>query len=545
MTTGQIITYPSNMGTGQVLRTPVAYVMIGRIRVDCVQWSTDHDVDRGIGTASITLPYTQLQFIDWNVPLTIMAGYRETDMGVVFYGYISGMRESYGENGPVYQIDAEGPLSRMTRERKDAITYGTIRDLKTIIANEAFIAGVQPFRADRVLFANTNSDVVMGGNRWVNRGFYTIDRGVVPFDRCSHLAKLFGYRVFDRPDGVARLQRISGKPIDPVLALSQGVNIFDIKRTRDSRQNANYWIVRGSRWQDANGVTHEAISQPDAVPSSGYYLGGWKRVEIADDNLHTGELASAVRYVKEIDHSIPSDTVSIEIEGTYQLMPGDVVRVRADDVRIGMNQERWVTSVSHRFSAAGFWTTISAWIGGGTPLNGGHDVVDLVVDSGNYHLGTRTIDNYLKPAPDGKVIVLNFTVPERYAGISLSARAHGTNSMWLETGRGDERVWEHQELTGSEIEVFQNGESVSRATLPMLTEPLDDNLDYTDDTNWHNIRFPLTGRLTEGPAVARIVADVRTQRGIETDDPDVDVYDEFEIKDIRITATGVPTTWVS
>lgn len=508
------------MTIGQRTKTPMSFVRIDGNHVLCTAWNTTHDTDRGIGVANLTVPKTSLPFVNWNAPVSIIVGYVETGTGYVFTGTISGMQESYGENGPEYQIEAEGPLKAMTMPRKTSVRYMSLRTVRAIIANEAYNAGVLGFEADKVLYPDANEEIVLGGNPFVNNGYVPISRGAVPLDIVQHLARQFGYRVFDRPGLPPRLQRISGAPTNPSLVIQQGVNLFDIQRIRDNRSNANYWIIRGARWQDFNGVTTQAISQPAAVPSSGYYLGGYRLAEPgADDFLVNNRHTRAVRHVHEMNDSIPSDTVTIELEGNHAIMPGDVVQVRSSDVRITNAQNRWITSVSHNWSESGYWTTIDAWTGGGKVLSGGSDVVNLLVASGNYHLGNVTKSNYLKPVPDSTLVNMNFTVPEDYLAVYLTARTHGANSFWREIA-GDEvgQRWpEHIEGRDSRIEILQQGEVVATVTLPMFYEALDDTRDYTDDANWYNVRLPVGGRLQPGAATVRIHAASVEQRGIKED----------------------------
>ncbi len=502
------------------LKTPFSHVTINGHHVLCTAWNTTHDTARGIGVADLTLPKTMLPFINWHAPVEIIAGYVETGTGYVFTGTVSGMQESFGENGPEYQVSAEGPLKAMTMPRKSRVRYMSLRTVRAIIANEAYAAGVAGFEADKVLYPDANEEIVLGGNPFVDNGYVTIEKGAVPLDIVQHLATQFGYRVFDRPGLPPRLQRISGEPTNPAFIVQQGVDLFSIQRVRENTGNANFWIVRGAQWQDANGVPTQAISQPAVVPSSGYFLGGWRLAEPPSDpflvnNRHT----KAVRNVHEIDHTRPSDTVTIELEGDHTIMPGDVVTVLSNDVRITNAQNRWITSVSHSFSEAGFWTTIDAWTGGGQVLAGGSDLVQVLVASGTYHLGNVSKSNYAKPSPDGTLVSLNFTVPEQFLALYITARTHGANSFWREIA-GDEvgQRWpEHIEGRDSRIEILQQNEVVATVTLPMFYEALNDNRDYTNDSHWKNVRLPITGSLQPGAATVRIHAARIEQRGIKED----------------------------
>lgn len=528
------------------VKTPTLAVWIGHTPTACVEAHTAHGTEQPVGTCSLVLPAPRPAWVDYNADVTVQAGYAEGSLATIFRGRIPTTSEAFDEQGGWVRVSCVGYLSLLQwADYTDLWISTTAGPVPLAEAVMALLARREvPMRwVDPTTYPDGTTSLDLAGVAEVDGGKLHIPRNTAPLDFFGRAARLFGYRLFDRPDGFAKLQRISGRPPNaPAIAFTEGVDLLQVGHDRDLTPMVTYWEVLGAKYTSAADGTQVAIrSIPAAVPYDARLdPPGYKHDQISDQLLVTQALADAARNVAEIDYGAPTETVPWTSELAPTLQPGDVASVTS--ATTGTAGTWWVRAVHHDVTdQQGATTQWEGWAGGGTALAAGSDCVSQALGSGVYHLGDETIPWYAHPAPMGGYTDANgkpqsrvdipFTVAADYSTIKATAQSHGCNSYYI--------GGQNTTSTVSTFEIWQNqndGQGFRRiggGDLPVQNEDYAQEYPYaTDDRYWTTIAIPISGSLKAGSATLRIVA------GTDADAVDGPV-DDFEVKSITLTTCGV------
>jgi hypothetical protein len=376
--------------------------------------------------------------------------------------------------------------------------------------------GVPSFLLDDTTYPDGTTPIMLGGNADVDGGAVILPRRTTPQSWLDRLNRLFGYRLFDCPDGTVRLKRVSGLPSDSALrTYEEGVNAYRFERRTDLAPMVTYWEVRGARYTAADGTQVAIRSIPAAVPYSAELdPPGYRRDEASAQELVTQALADAVRNVLEIDRGAPHQVETWEFDGAPDLQPGDVVQVESDT--LGSSGLRWLTGIDQDVTErGGYLAQMEGWAGNGEALAAGADCAEqTLIGSTGVHLGDETIAWYRTPSPSGSTHTVAFTVGSDYTSLSVAGFAHGCNS------------------TVSKVEVWQGGERKGSSDLPVLDENFAQQLDYDQDQYWTAISLPVPGSLVAGAAELRVIAGSNAAASSAP-------IDDFEVRDLVLRTCGV------
>ncbi|MDQ3540782.1 MAG: hypothetical protein M3440_08855, partial [Chloroflexota bacterium] len=373
--------------------------------------------------------------------------------------------------------------------------------------------------ADNATYPNGQT-LNFGGLGRVNNGNVTIPKDSSPGEVLDRFGRLFGYRVYDRPDGYVRMKKISGLPVGDVFrAYEQGVNVLDVRQTRTIKGMVNYWEVIGARYTNPDGSETALRSIPATVPFDAR-LGpsGVNRDAIRDADLVNLPRCDYCRNVQEIDRSTPYFRWTWTGVGDAEMSPGQVVSVTSP--MVGTNTRLWLMSVAHTFTDDEWTTAMSGWAGAGMALPAGNDcATQTLVGNGGFHLGNEYLGHYRRRNPDGTTKTIPFSVTDGYSTLTIRGYAHGCNSFARNT-----------DSTASRFEIWQGGAKVAEGEMPRLDEDLEQRKNYSIDSTWERIVVPLSGSLAAGSAELRIISGFDSQVGDR---------DDYECRDLILEVCGI------
>lgn len=513
----------------------VLYGRIGGEAVTITEASVRHGVDQPVGTCSVVLEAPRPDVLQIGAEIEVEAGYAGASRRI-FHGRIPLDEASISDRGRWVKVDGEGWAAKLRRRSYSVIDMPGPISLKEAFRALCELRGVPTYFADETTYVDGVTEIMLGGNTQIDGGNVRIDTSTSPLDWLTRTAKLFGYRVFDCPDGAVRLARISGLPNQTsAMAYTEGVNAFRFVNRRDVRPMVTYWEVRGATYTATDGGRTSIRSIPESVTADPF--GEVPSDTISNNVLVTDTLAAGCRNAHEVDYSTIWTGETWDCVGHPALQPGDVVTVQAPTLGIDMPADRWLMSIDQSVGDRGYEATMTGWAGAGTALAAGDDCISepvTITPDGILHLGNQTISRYADSTPDGIEVTLPITVAHAdYSSLRLTGRAHGTNSY----GRA-------KASTGSKVELWQlpdpalpeSGTNEMRRVgsieLPTLDENSHLNLNYSNDANWSDFSLPISGTLKVGAAELRILAGTNP-----------DGRDDFEIKDLMLTycGVGVPT----
>lgn len=511
------------------------YCTIGGVPTRVYAGDGQHDVDRPTATATVTLAAPLADHIDINVPIEIQAGYRDGTIGTVFSGRVSDTTEALTERSALVTIAADGWTSLLAWEQETDLIFSGPIALYEIVRSLCAWRGVPSYRIDEITAPDGVTPIILGGVTDYESGNVIIPRRSSPLDWLRRKLALFGYRIFDTPDGTVRVQRVSGAPnTEPAVAYTTGVNLYTLKRTRTARTMTTYLTVSGPTYTDSDGVTVVPRSIAESVPFSQYLNPpGYRAGDIQDNEIVTNALAAIVRNVAEIDGGAPEVMERWESRGDPLRAPGEIVTVTSTG-HLGHTSDYWVMATDWRCDERSFTTSLTGWAGGGEALPSGIDEETIDVQIAARHIGDERVDWYAQPQPQGKRVSVTITVPDFYTSIYVTGRIHGSNSMFIDSANAD--------LTVSKIEVYQDqgqddtSKPVGTVELPVVPEDYAKRLDYTNDAYWQDLRRPVPGRLEPGTARVEFVSGENKSLGSSPYR-----FDDYELKNVRLTLTGIGT----
>ncbi len=512
-------------------RTLTKNVFIGGVLTDVEEVHTRHDVDTPIGTGSLVMTAPRPSQVDLAAPVRVEAGW-DGQTSVIFDGRLAEDEAGFSTSGKTLRATMEGWGKLLWYPQTvDQSVAGPVA-LNTLFTTFASNRGVPFAFADNATNPD-GSSLVFGGVSQVNGGNVTVEKDASPGEVIDRLAALYGYKLFDRPDGVVRLMKVSGAPGGfAVSAYAEGFDILDVRRSQTLAGMANYIEVLGEKYTLADGSQLAVRSFP-ATLAADTRLGpsGVNRQRISDPDILTNARADAVRNVQEIDRATPSIRYGWTTTGDPARLPGEVVIVVSatafgDETPTNM----WLMRVAHTITGRGWTTAMDGWRGGGTALPAGNDcVTTTLLGSAGKHLGNEYLSHYRRPNPDGLVVTIPFTVAANYSTLTIRGIGHGCNSFSRNTAS-----------TASRFEVWQTVggvyKSVASGEMPRLNENLEKRYPYGETSGgvytnryWEDMVIPLSGSLIAG------AADLKIYSG---KDSSVGDNDDFECASVVLVTCG-------
>lgn len=497
-------------------------VLVNGIETPCAEVHTRHDVDTPIATGTLVMPAPRPANVGLGYDVKVEMGY-DSQVFTVFDGLVADDDAAFGEGGGTLRVAIEGHGKRLWYTEHQDMTFTGMTPYREMFWALCKRRGVRLYWADNATYQNGQA-IYFGGLGQVNNGNVTIPKNSSPGEVLGRFGRLFGYRIYDQPDGFVRLKKISGLPVgNPFRSYTQGVDVLDIKQTRTLAGMVNYWEVIGARYTNPDGSETALRSIPAVVPNDPR-LGpsGVNRASITDADLVNLLRCDYVRNVMEIDRSTPYFRWAWTALGDAELSPGQVVTLNSPTV--GGTANVWLMSVAHSFTDEGWTTAMEGWAGAGQALPAGNDCVTRTLTaSTGHHLGNETLSHYRRPQANAISVTVPFTVTGGYSTLTIFAYAHGCNSFAF-----------NATSTASKFEIWQTqvdpGKPVASGDLPRLNENLEQRLDYTLDSTWERIVVPLAGSLASGYAELRILSGI---------DSTVNDRDDYEIRDVVLRTCGV------
>jgi hypothetical protein len=487
---------------------------------------TDHDVDHPVGVGTITLPTPRPPGLDLGAPVTIYAGF-DGDTIHIFSGTIAEDKAAISQQGGLVRVELEGSAKRLFYAQHQNMVMTGPLSLSNIFRALCKARGVPRYFSDST-FAPDGVTVTFGGVSVVDGGNIIVKKDSSPGDVITRFARLYGYRMYDRPDGMVRQKKISGLPVGDVMrAYVEGgpsSNVIDVTQDRTLKGAANYIEVLGAQYTAADSSEVAVRSIPATVPFDARFgPSGVNRFSVNDSSILTNARADRVRNVHEIDMSTPHQRWSWTSTGDPFLLPGDVVSMTSPSV--GSNTAMWLMRVSHSISRQGWTTSMEGWSGAGTAQPAGNDcVTQTLVGTQGFHIGNEYLSHYRNPNPAGPEKTIPFTVLEDYSTLTVRYDGHGCNSFVRNT-----------ESTASRFEIWQTIDGVYKRVasgeMPRQDENLEQRYPYSQDKYWQtNIVIALSGSLKAGGADLKMISGR---------DSSVGDNDDYEVKNVRLTTCGI------
>lgn len=244
----------------------------------------------------------------------------------------------------------------------------------------------------------------LGGNGLADAGQVRVSATESPLGFVTRIAGLFGYRIFDCPDGVVRCVPIRGMPTGTsAKTFAEGDNILSVNRRVNIRDIYNAVRVEGWSGTNQNRVRVAYSSQTatvDIEPSA--YIPdppGVSLLRISDSLLTSNTVCVDVRRIAEINHA--EAAVFIEWETwPHNVRPGQVVYVDAPS--IGFAGKVFLMSNDLDLSTSGFVARMVGWAGAAEPFDGDADADDPNPDEDDTEPGDpRPTDEWKAYRPSG------------------------------------------------------------------------------------------------------------------------------------------------
>lgn len=354
--------------------TPLLQVTVNGTATTVLEAHTQHSVDASVAQASIVVPHPlPAQVVD-NAPVLIEMGYAG-DMETVFRGRIRGpVDRALGESERAATIRCDGTLWRAALPRMTDLSFpGPISPRKVIHSLLAF-QGVGEVRVEQFVHPVTGKPLMLGGVNWIDEGRVIVPAGTSPLAFIQRMCALWGYRIFDAPDGTVRVVRLSGRPREAEFLLEEGVDLLSVSRGHDLHELVTRWEAQGASGTKPNGREVNIISRPvlgipsALVPDPPTFIAG----SVSDQIMVKRKLANAARNAQEMDYGGVAYRVRCEVPGGKRGRAGKRARqtfgVYAPSLGMAEGMDFWLTGVSRDFTEAGYWMTYEGWRPGGRPV---------------------------------------------------------------------------------------------------------------------------------------------------------------------------------
>ena len=522
-----------------VSRRLTLLVVIDRVETPAISVRTSHDVDQPIGTGSVTVLAPVPRQVRVAAPVDIYAGW-DGATARIFSGRIADTTATWDDRGGMVTIPLEGHAWRLRPSFYESNRgYNGPLRLSAFVLSQCASRGVPTPMID-ISTTPDDDDIELGSNPDVNGGWIPLPTTTSPLDLIRRYSELFGYRLFDRPDGVTRWKRISGAPtgsVQNVPLFSEGVSGLSFERSETMRQMVNYWDVWGARYTASDTSDVAIRSFPASVPfDERLGVNGVNQQQIRDEALVTQLLADAARNAHEIDYADPLVRWRWQTTGRPDLQTGDSVAVQSPTVNAPSDGSlignivhllpvlMWLMRVEHTISDAGWTTALEGWTGWGDPLPAGNDcTTQTLLGSQGVHVGNEWLAHYRNPSPAGTQYDMVFTLPDDYSTANVRGLLHGANSFQF-----------NEESEASRFEVWHSSDTdrpSASGVLPRVAENLEQRYPYgPTDQYWEPFVVPLSGRLKAGSNRLRVIAG---------EDRNVGDVDDFELANITLTLCGV------
>lgn len=349
---------------------PTSVVTINGEETPFTEWHTQHSVEAGIGQATVTIPRPIPSHVFHGARILITAANDTGDDQVsCFVGQIRGpVNDELGESDATTTIRADGPLWKLSLPaRADFAWVGPITPRK-LLKQLLLFWGVphSKSKVEQFVHATTGVPLLLGGIPWFDDGRIIITRGSSPYALADRISRLFGYRIYDRPDGTIRVSRVNGRPPSAAHGITEGEDILSCSRDIDLHDLTTYWEAVGASGSDLAGQAVEVRSVPKRgikskfVPNPPKFIAG----EISDSLLVTYPLASASRVAKEKDTAGITWNVRAELTDAparvANLAPRTAFTATVPDLDIS-GTRYWQIGIGQDFTASGYWATITGW----------------------------------------------------------------------------------------------------------------------------------------------------------------------------------------
>lgn len=511
---------------------PAISARCGGRNLKVLECQTSHSVDAPVGQASvvIALPLPAEVLLGAKMEITANNGVRGA---TIFTGEVRRIEETIMDSGLTATLQCDGWNYIMAwRDFQDFAFTGPISATNVIKSLYSYRA-IGDYTAVEVDTVDdiAGAEIMLGGNTAVEAGEVVVPEGTSFLDMCTRIAYLFGYKVYDSPDGTCRVSAVRGLPGASDHTFTEGTNLMDGTGVWDVRPIVTYWRVNGASGTEevetgsGEGVEFAYTSYPAIVPSNPYIKTppGATYGEVSDELLVSDALCEKCRNVQEINHSAVYQEVMFSSWGQPQLQPGQVVTIDAPSVDLD-GVAFWLMSVNHQFTADGYWTSMTGWRGSGSALPGADNCTEDTVAAGPYHIGDESISWYAVQTATTTSHPVLLTLADHYASLTICGKGHGINSYYVDGG----------EVTAnapSRLEIWSivPAAEIAEVQLPVMQENYESQLDYgTDDTVWEEFCVTLPGEYDADTYQLRFISgfDSRAVAG---------PYDDFEIKDLTIS----------
>lgn len=216
----------------------------------------------------------------------------------------------------------------------------------------------------------SGATISLGGNGLVDAGQIRIEDREQPIAWLSRALDLFGFVLFDSPDGVVRVRPFRGQPTGPAaLSFAEGTTILSVSdAANDPSRVYNSVLVRGASGSDENGKRFEYRYRTDAgdvaanpaIPDPpGEHL-----LTLSSQLLTSDALCEQAGEIAEVNNA---DATTIAFDTwPHTVRPGNVIDVDAPTADFsGLVR---VENVRTTIDAGGYRQTITGWAGVAVPF---------------------------------------------------------------------------------------------------------------------------------------------------------------------------------
>lgn len=521
-------------------------VLIDGQEVSCREISTDHDVDRPVGTGTLLMRGPRPKVAELGAPVTIHAGYDGAALPI-FTGTIPDREGAFSLQGSEVRIVLEGPSKALWYENDEEVGFAGPMSFKEYWRSLCHFCGIPNYLADETTDPDGNP-IMLGSNPDYNGGWIPIETNTSPGATIDRIGELFGYRSFDTPQGPVRLRKISGYPEGSYESafrhFVQGHNVLSVERSETIKGMVNYWEVLGPTYTAPDGGEVVIRDSPATyTPDSRLGRRGVSHEKIQDDILVTTTLARAARQAHEIDRSTPYLRYGWTATGDPEMSPGQVATVRSsivngvrggdvvDDLLGILAIPMWLMRVSHRITERGWTTPMQGWRGAGRAIESGVDCTyTTILGPAGRHFGNEYLAHYRRPNPDGLTVKISFPVADDYTTLTIRGWHHGSNSFVR-----------NQQSEATRFEVWQFGARKASGDMSRSNENLERRYPYGEKVNgvytnryWDPLVVAMTGSLVADPTGANTELWI-----ISGKDSDVGDNDDGEVRDLVAETCGV------